>query len=677
MSIIGNISCYSHVVQHLHQQTVTTTAPPRFSYGTKDTSRLPYASVTTNSAPNLSRQINNRNNNVRLGLYLEHSKYLTTSKDGGPPRWFTPLESGSSHVPNSPLLLYLPGIDGSGLGLSLDHSRLGEMFDIWCLHIPATDRTPFPELVKLVERTLKSENRQSPDTPIYLVGQSFGACLALVVAARNPEIDIILVLANSATSFNDSQLRLLLPLLEAMPKELDVGFSYVMNLMKGMVSTMAVESTKKKTSRQTYTRLYEDVMAMFLNLFGVTEVFSVETLVWKLRLLDAACSHANPRLHAVKSQTLILSSGNDLLLPSRHEGERLHHLITKSEIRTFDDSGHMLFMDEDHDLVNILKATSFYRRKRELDYVLDYLPPSPYEFNKARELHSYIEAAFSPVMLSTLENGRIVRGLSGIPSEGPVLFVGYHMLLGLELSPLVLRFFSERGILVRGMAHPIMFNKFKKGSLLDTSQFDTYRTMGAVPVSPTNLFKLFKQKSHILLYPGGAREALHRKGEEYKLFWPEHSEFVRMAARFGAKIIPFGVVGEDDSGELITDYEDQMKIPCLRRLIQDLSNQVINLRSNVEGELANQALHIPLIFPKIPGRFYYLFGKPIKTLGRQQELRNKDKADELYLELKAEVESCLSYLKEKRKTDPYRSILSRLAYQLSHGTEKEIPTFEP
>ncbi|KAM0045732.1 hypothetical protein Hdeb2414_s0009g00307431 [Helianthus debilis subsp. tardiflorus] len=44
------------------------------------------------------------------------------------------------------------------------------------------------------------------------------------------------------------------------------------------------------------------------------------------------------------------------------------------------------------------------------------------------------------------------------------------------------------------------------------------------------------------------REALHRKGEEYKLFWPEQSAFVRMAARFGAKIVPFGV-GEDDIGE--------------------------------------------------------------------------------------------------------------------------------
>lgn len=40
------------------------------------------------------------------------------------------------------------------------------------------------------------------------------------------------------------------------------------------------------------------------------------------------------------------------------------------------------------------------------------------------------------------------------------------------------------------------------------------------------------------------------QGEEYKLFWPEQSEFVRIAARFGAKIIPFGVVGEDDVGQV-------------------------------------------------------------------------------------------------------------------------------
>lgn len=40
------------------------------------------------------------------------------------------------------------------------------------------------------------------------------------------------------------------------------------------------------------------------------------------------------------------------------------------------------------------------------------------------------------------------------------------------------------------------------------------------------------------------------QGEAYKLFWPEQSEFIRMAARFGAKIVPFGVVGEDDISEV-------------------------------------------------------------------------------------------------------------------------------
>ena len=39
---------------------------------------------------------------------------------------------------------------------------------------------------------------------------------------------------------------------------------------------------------------------------------------------------------------------------------------------------------------------------------------------------------------------------------------------------------------------------------------------------------------------------LHFQGEAHKVFWPEQSEFVRMAARFGCTIIPLATVGEDD-----------------------------------------------------------------------------------------------------------------------------------
>lgn len=52
------------------------------------------------------------------------------------------------------------------------------------------------DLVKLVERKIRSEHHRAPNRPIYLVGESLGACLALSVASLNPDIDLVLLLAN-------------------------------------------------------------------------------------------------------------------------------------------------------------------------------------------------------------------------------------------------------------------------------------------------------------------------------------------------------------------------------------------------------------------------------------------------------------------------------------------------
>lgn len=40
------------------------------------------------------------------------------------------------------------------------------------------------------------KHTSSPNKPIYLVGDSFGGCLALAVAAHNPKIDLVVILAN-------------------------------------------------------------------------------------------------------------------------------------------------------------------------------------------------------------------------------------------------------------------------------------------------------------------------------------------------------------------------------------------------------------------------------------------------------------------------------------------------
>lgn len=60
--------------------------------------------------------------------------------------------------------------------------------------------------------------------------------------------------------------------------------------------------------------------------------------------------------------------------------------------------------------------------------------------------------ASSSVLFSTLDDEKIVRGLSGVPSEGPVLLVGYHMLMGLELFELFEEFLREKKIIARGVS---------------------------------------------------------------------------------------------------------------------------------------------------------------------------------------------------------------------------------
>ncbi|CAN6839417.1 unnamed protein product, partial [Brassica oleracea] len=601
--------------------------------------------------------------------------YTSDGGDGGPPRWFSPLQC-SSHAPGSPLLLYIPGMDGTGLGLIRQHRRLGEIFDVWCLHFPATDRTPARDIVKLIERTVRSEYYRVPNRPIYIVGESVGACLALDVAASNPDIDIVLILANPVTRVNNFMLQPLSSLLETLPDEVPSLIEDNFGFREGYPFSAMLESMLKETVAQMGGGLLGDLFEASANLPTLIRIFPKDTLLWKLQLLKSASASAKSHMYTVKAQTLILLSGRDQWLPNNGDIERLRFALPKCEVREFYNNGQFLFLEDGVDLATIIKISYYYRRGKILDYISDYTLPTPYELKEFEQSQRLLTAATAPVFLSTLDDGTVVRSLEGIPSEGPVLYVGNHMLFGLELRPAAIHFLKERNILLRGLAHPVMFTKKIGSKLPDMQMFDSARIIGAVPVSNMNFYKLLRSKAHVVLYPGGVREALHRKGEEYKLFWPEHSEFVRIASKFGARIIPFGAVGEDDLCQMVLDYNDQMKIPFLKNLIEEITHDTIKLRNDEEGEVRNQDLHMPGFIPKIPGRYYVYFGKPIETKGREKELHDKEKAHEVYLEVKSEVERCMTYLKTKRETDPYRNILPRLLYYLSHGFSSQVPTFD-
>lgn len=86
---------------------------------------------------------------------------------------------------------------------------------------------------------------------------------------------------------------------------------------------------------------------------------------------------------------------------------------------------------------------------------------------------------------------------------------------------------------------------------------------------------------------------------------------------------------------------------------------------------------MPVVLPKLPGRFYFLFGKPIETRGMEEMLQEKGKANELYMQIKSEVEHNIAYLLEKRKEDPYRSIIDRTIYRALYSPMREVPAFDP
>ncbi|EOA16410.1 hypothetical protein CARUB_v10004564mg [Capsella rubella] len=427
--------------------------------------------------------------------------------DGGPPRWFSPLECGA-RAPESPLLLYLPGIDGTGLGLIRQHRMLGEVFDIWCLHFPVSDRTPARDIVKLIERTVRSEFFRLPNRPIYIVGESIGASLALDVAASNPDIDLVLILANPVTRFSNITLQSVSSLLEIFPDRVPSLLEEYFRFEQGYPFAAMFETMLNETDAA---QMGGGLLRNFFATSTLLKIFPKDTLLWKLQLLKSASASANSHMYSVKAQTLILLSGRDQWLLNKEDIERLHCTLPKCEIRKYENNGQLLFLEDGLDLLTIIKCSYYYRRGKSLDYVSDYIPPTPFELKEYEESQRLLTAVMSPVFLSTLDNGTIVRSLAGIPSEGPILYVGNHMLLGTELRPAAIHFLKERNIPLRGLAHPVMFTRKTGSKLPDMQMFDSVRMIGAVPVSNINLYKLLRSKAHVVLYPGGVREALHRK----------------------------------------------------------------------------------------------------------------------------------------------------------------------
>ncbi|KAG2453582.1 hypothetical protein HYH02_001800 [Chlamydomonas schloesseri] len=623
-----------------------------------------------------------------------------------------PRPAGSPDPSTLPLLVYLPGIDGTGLAAYRQFPGLASKFDLRGVFMPPEDRTPFAGLVESVARQIEDEaTGLDPGRPVYLLGESFGGIMALALAQRLSCVDR-LILVNPATSFDRSPWPALGPLLPALPadayKLLPVALSPILTNPISMARRAA--NPGDPLPQQAADLLY-GLLDLIPELSSLRVVLPPQTLAWRLQLLAEGAAAVNPTLGKVKPRTLLLVGSNDMVIPSASEAPRLERSLPRCTSRVVEGGSHALLQESQVDLVRLIQDEDFYTSRRRLtrpnvpagfnpDTATRPAPgganfgtPGPLELPTAGELRRAADGAglgglrrlVSPVYLSTDPgSGRVVLGLDRLPAprSGPMLFVGNHQLFAPDMPLMIQHFLEERGQLLRGLAHPMALGMGPgNGGPIpgrdSNSRFGRFlETFGAVPVSGRHLYQLLAAGEAALLYPGGVREALKLRNEQYALIWPRRAEFVRMAMKFGATIIPFAAVGAEDAAEVVLDRTDLMAAPLLGDFLRQQQDSIVRARRGVsEAAEVEESFISPLVALKPPARFYYLFGAPITTSAQQAE--DREQVEATYGRVKSEVEGCLGYLLRKRESDPYKDLPARLLYEASWGGRRQAPTFNP
>ncbi|CAG9465181.1 unnamed protein product [Pedinophyceae sp. YPF-701] len=132
------------------------------------------------------------------------------------PSLVAPIKSPRPCRPSRGLLVFLPGMDGTGLGVTPQLAPLQAAgYEVRTLYLPIRDRSSWEQLTQqvlwLCEEELRRFNRDAgalgapSDGGLTLVGESFGGALALRVASRAREgLLRQMVLINPGSSFPDS-----------------------------------------------------------------------------------------------------------------------------------------------------------------------------------------------------------------------------------------------------------------------------------------------------------------------------------------------------------------------------------------------------------------------------------------------------------------------------------------
>jgi pimeloyl-ACP methyl ester carboxylesterase len=337
--------------------------------------------------------------------------FVSPLLDEGYPRVVEEHETGA--ILEKPLLLYLPGFDGTWVAPFLQFPELSTVFDVRCMTVGMSDRSTFEELKDNVIDFIYTETQLRNDTtaeknatidtkledtrptgrggiflrnlvsfvnvarkqadssrPVYLMGESFGGILALEVAMtlleeRKLEILKGLVVINAATCFDRSRLAsegpkltclppLLYPfgLLRLLPMFTD---EYALPQLILMLQSKALPSVIDSPEREAY------MGRVAFSLPQKLQFMPQDTLEWRLtEWLEMGSAQVESRLDDYSSlknfRILIVAGEKDRTLPSIAEAERLSNILPNSQVHVVEGAGHASTCGSRVDLAALMRG---------------------------------------------------------------------------------------------------------------------------------------------------------------------------------------------------------------------------------------------------------------------------------------------------------------------------------
>lgn len=636
----------------------------------------------------------------------------------------------SSNIP--PLLIYLPGLDGFGISATAQFDDLSSSFEFWRMTVDKKGKKlSFNDLVssvvKFVRESASITGSIESQREVIIVGESFGGLLACAVAMALTKIQSSafvlkgVVLVNPATSFDKTSWERVVPMLtsyrhlESQEEAADGSNNLRLPTPYSVVGGISLAATVPGRSQfpgilqffqQTVSRTAADkILSSAVDGFDILaeylppDLLDQRVMIW-LPVGTAVVNNLQ-RLSKLTVPTLIIGGSEDNMLPTKIEADRLGKLLPDCVVMDIAGAGHFV-LDAGFNLTEAIIDSHIdpLNSKKVYDPISDWTLPPEHIVKAVIEKQVFpLRERTSPVFFSTDPvSGKRRMGLSHVPSTAstnrPVLFVANHQLGGLDLGMIISQLLEERGIMARGLAHPIAMGDFvgvggpragieeprvrkqkMRWEYNERNQFggDLFSMFGAVTVSPRNFYRLLQTKQTALLFPGGVREVFHRKGEAYQIFWPkEKTDFVRVAAKFNATIVTLSAIGAADSVEMLLDADELLGLPFgIGDRLSNFSSSVIPARFDAQRE--DEIFIPPLAVPKpIAARHYFLFGKPFDT--SSLDPKNLDACRDMYMAIEDEITHDIQALLEARKNDPYAlDGVKRTSYQRLFG--KDPPTF--